>query len=380
MTVVGATLGVVLVLVAAVFVVNRARGSGDDDRAKPRTQRTLLLQIPADDGSLLAGALVATDPATGRAAVLLLPSRVLTEVPGHGDTTFGRALTLGGAELSKDTLANLLGVVIDGTWTLTSPGLQGLVNAVAGVVVDVDADVTRTTKDGVTEVLVKAGAKQTLDGESAAKYATFIAPDEQELARLPRLQAVLEGLLERLPKTPQAVTELLPGAAGSVASLPPATIAEQLMALADARQRQAMSPAVLPVSEVDAGGEQVTYRMERVELDGLVQKDFAGSVPENPFGSKNRVLVRNGVGTAGIGHSVTKKLLPAGFRVVGTGNAPTFDHQETVVLVFSNADEDVELGRRVAEVLGVGEDAVQLSEFDQTVADVIVIIGADYKR
>jgi len=272
-----------------------------------------------------------------------------------------------------------MGVIIDGTWTLTTPDLQALVNAVAGVVVDVDADVTRKDKEGVTEVLLKAGAHQTLDGESAVRYATFVAPDEQELARLPRLQAVLQGLLERLPETTQAVTALLPGTAGSLASLPPATLAEQLLALADAHKREAMSPAVLPVSEVDAGGEQVTYRLERVELDGLVQKDLAASVPDNPFGSKNRVLVRNGVGTAGLGQSVTRRLIPAGFRVVGTGNAPTFDYEKTVVLVFDSADEDVEVGQRVAEVLGVSEDAVQLSDIDQTVADVIVIVGRDYK-
>lgn len=379
LTVVGSALGVVLLVVAAVFAVDRLRGDAKGEGTKPRTQRTVLLQIPADDGTAQVGALIATDPETGRAAVMLLPSRVLTEVPGHGDTTFGRALALGGADLSRDTLANLMGVIVDGTWTLTAPGLQAMVDEVGGVIVDVDADVTRKDKDGVTEVLLKAGAQQTLDGESAVRFATFVAPDEQELARLPRLQAVLEGLVERLPKTAPAVSALLPGTAGSVASVPPATLAEQLMALADARRREAMSPAVLPVSEVDAGGEQVTYRLEQVELDNLVQKDFAGSVPENPFGSKNRVLIRNGVGTAGLGQSVTRKLLPAGFRVVGTGNAPTFDHEKTVVLVFDSADEDVELGQRVAEVLGVSDDAVQLSDIDQTVADVIVIIGRDYK-
>jgi anionic cell wall polymer biosynthesis LytR-Cps2A-Psr (LCP) family protein len=246
-------------------------------------------------------------------------------------------------------------------------------------VVDVDGDVTRTDKDGVTEVLLKAGPKQTLDGESAARYATFAGPDEQELARLPRLQAVLDGILARLPDTPEATTRLLPGGAGSLSSVAPATLATLLHELAAASATNAVSYTVLPVTEVDTGGEDVTYRIERAEVDALVQKDLAGSVPQSPFGSKNRVLVRNGVGTAGIGQSVTRKLTPAGFRVVGTGNAPTFDYKETVVLVFNSSDEDAELGRRVAEVLGVGEDAVRLSDLDQTVADVIVIVGADFK-
>lgn len=376
---VGAALAVLLIAAVATYIVKRRGGDGDGGAPPPRTQRTLLLQIPADDKTALASALLASDPASGRGSMTLLPSRVISEVPGHGDTLFGRAVALGGPELARNTLANLLGVIVDGTWTLTPAGLGSLVDAVDGVVVDVNSDVTRKGKDGRTEVVLKAGAAQTLDGESAVAYATFVGAEEQELARLARLQVVLEGVIKRLPDSTEAIGKLVGGKAGSAATMPTGEIAKLLRGLAVGYGKDAVSPSVLPVTEIDTGGEGNTYRIESDAVEALVQKDLAGSVPHNRFGANNRVLVRNGVGTAGIGQSVTAKLTPAGFRVVGTGNAPTFDHAQTAVLVFEEGDEAVEAGRRVAEVLGVSEDAVRLSHVNQSVADVIVIVGKDYK-
>jgi hypothetical protein len=156
-------------------------------------------------------------------------------------------------------------------------------------------------------------------------------------------------------------------------------LAEQLRLLAVADAAAAVSYAVLPVTELEFGGDEVTYKLEAAQVQALIDSNLAASVPVSGFGRDNRVLIQNGVGTAAISRTVSKKLLPAGFRVVGSGNADNFDYQKTVVLIFDDSAKSVAVGERVAEVLGVPEGAVQISTVEQTTADVIVIVGADYK-
>ncbi len=90
-----------------------------------------------------------------------------------------------------------------------------------------------------------------------------------------------------------------------------------------------------------------------------------------------RVLVLNGVGTPGLGEAVRAKLAPAGFVFVGSRNAPEFGYATTQVLVPEATQEAQALGERVAEALGVPPTSVGTQEFG-TVADVVVLVGADF--
>ncbi len=64
----------------------------------------------------------------------------------------------------------------------------------------------------------------------------------------------------------------------------------------------------------------------------------------------------------------------AGFRVVDTKNADNFNYATTKIVVQRG---DVKQGEEIARMLGVGTVEQQPSE--QDVADVIVIVGKDYK-
>ncbi len=85
------------------------------------------------------------------------------------------------------------------------------------------------------------------------------------------------------------------------------------------------------------------------------------------------VIVLNGNGVPGIGQSVAEHLLPGGFRVVVSENASTFDHRETLVVVGSA--DDVALGQRVRDLLGVGSVSVSVGS---GIAPVTVVVGKDF--
>lgn len=126
----------------------------------------------------------------------------------------------------------------------------------------------------------------------------------------------------------------------------------------------------LPVQPIDLGGETY-YEPQRDQIADLLLQWWGVSVGAED--SAVRVIIYNGVGTAGIAGDAAQQLIEAGMRVVDTRNADRFDYANTLIVV---QDGDMAQGSLIAEALGVGEVIDQPS--DQDVADVIVIIGADY--
>ena len=370
---------IALVVAAAGAAIYRRhrKAATTSPHVKARTQRTLLLEIPSPDGDAIASALFATDPATGNASIVLVPARMLSQVPGFGSASFGEALKFGGAQLANDTLANQLGVIIDDGWVATQADLAALVDGVAGVDVEVDTELPGGKES--SDVVLRPG-QQHLGGQAAAAFATYGIPGQPELGRLTRFQLVLAALLDKLPKKAAQITPLVPvpkRQAGSTATRPDA-IAQSLQLLAQARAVQQLTYKPIPVIDIDNGSDTETTRADPDQLAALVQADLAGSVPANDFRPDNRIVVRNGVGTAGVGQSVTRRLNAAGFSVVQTGNADNFDYKLSQVLIFDSGDRAVSEGEAVAAALGLLADRVEVSVDQQSVADVIVTIGADY--
>jgi len=87
-----------------------------------------------------------------------------------------------------------------------------------------------------------------------------------------------------------------------------------------------------------------------------------------------RAEVRNGNGEPGVGQSVGTQLIPAGFRIVLSENADTFDHQTTQIIAAGTENEPA--AEQASQALGVGK--VIVSQVPSGLADVTVIVGHDY--
>ena len=367
----------VLVLLAAAFAIYLAVDSPPVPQAptagKSRTQSTVLFQVRGPDGAGVANALLAHDPQERAGAVVLTPPQVLVNVAGAGQLPLGRALTSVPPAASRDALSDLVGVVIDQGWTLTLPGLIALVDGLGGIAADVDVPVVQGQS-----VLLNPGGQQ-LDGSRAAAFLTYLAAGEQEQARLARIQEVLDGLLDKLPQTPAALAPVLAGLGeGSVSTLAPLDLAAFLLGLGADDDGGQLQYAVLPIVPIDPGGGVMAFRIDPERVRALVDRLLADSVPAGAREQGNRVLVLNGVGTPGLGEAARKKLVPAGFVFVGSRNAPTFGVATTQVLVPAATSEGRVLGERVAAALGVPPASVATQEFG-TVADVVVLVGADFR-
>ena len=373
---IGSLLGVLALLAGGFAVYLAAADTPVPPPAPPvamgRTQTTLLLQVAGADGASIANALLGHDPGRQAGAVLLLPPQVLVNVPGSGPASLG-ALAALPADTSRAALSDLAGVVVDNSWTLTKPALAALVDTFGGVSVEVDAPVV----NGPT-VLIPPGV-QRLDGARAVALLGFLAPGEQEQARLARVQDVFDALLDVLLGTPAELAPVLQGLGeGSVSSLAPPGLAAFLLGLAEDDENAQLQYDVLPVVPIDPGEGVTAFRVDGDRTRALIGRLFADSVPPGVGEPGNRVLVLNGVGTPGLGEVVRGKLVPAGFVFVGSRNAPSFGVATTQILVPAATAEAQALGQRVAAAIGVPPTSVATQEFG-TVADVVVLVGADFQ-
>jgi len=369
------TFVVLLALAAAAFAVWLAVDAPPRPvaaAAEVRSQSTLLLQVQAEDRTAVASALLAADPDDQTGAVLLVPQQVLVTVPGIGPLPFGRGLASAPPKGSRDALSDLLGVTVDEGWVLSSARLAELVDLLGGIPVEVDVPVVA---DGA--VLLDVGP-QRVDGARAVQLLQYLAPSEPEQSRMARLQEVLDGVLTSLPAERAELVALLEGLGPeSDSTLTPPELADRLLAVTAADGEGQLQYDNLPVLPIDTGVGVTAFRVDPPKLLSVVDRLLADSVPAGVREGGNRVLVLNGVGTPGLGEAVRARLAPAGFVFVGSRNAPDFGHPTTRVLVPRATAEAQALGGRVAQAIGVPPTSVVLQDFG-TVADVVVLVGADF--
>ena len=103
------------------------------------------------------------------------------------------------------------------------------------------------------------------------------------------------------------------------------------------------------------------------DLDDLMTELFGTTAPA-------RAEVRNGNGSPGVGGQVGAQLIPAGFRIVLSDNADTFDYKTTEVIA-NGTDNETEAAAAL-DAIGVGK--ITVSQVPSGLADVSVTVGQDY--
>jgi anionic cell wall polymer biosynthesis LytR-Cps2A-Psr (LCP) family protein len=374
---------VVVVGLVAWLLAGRSGTSGTKAPAAAatgRTQTTLLLELKGNLAVAVDSALLAHDSANHDGAVVLVPSNVQTQVPGFGSMPFGQALSVGDPNAPTGALADLIGVTVDGSWTLTQTALAALVDKIGGVTVAVDKDVT-TSANGTTTIVVPAGT-QKLNGANAALFASFQATGEPDQAELTRFDAVLKQVLAGLPKTQAGLSATLASlGAGSTTSFAPATLATFLLGLAADNTAGSMTDQQLPVTPLSTGTGQDAYTLDTAKTATLVSTELAASVPASRKATGNRVYVQNQVGTPGLGETARSRLVAAGFVYVQGQNTADMPNATapSVVVILGPSSAQIDQGDAVARSLGLPISDVRVANDGFTVADVLVKLGADYK-
>ncbi|MGL5857321.1 MAG: LCP family protein [Angustibacter sp.] len=372
-------IGLVLALVAAAagWAVLRSAGQAPESNRPASTSaapQRLLAVVLSAERQVTGVSLLAAGP--GGAQHILVPSRLLLDVPGAGRMPLSQALAVG-AQAPTAAVADALGVRVAGSWQLDSDALAALVDAVGGVDVDVDVDVPASRSKGAA-ILVPAGDGQKLEGELAARYAELLLDEEPETSRSARQERVLTAVLAALPVDAGARRTLL----ARLPDAPRGPALDLVVALTgqlrDVAESGALPATGVPVREIDAGGAEVAYGLQTDAVRKLTQDRLAGAAIAEPAGGRLRVLVRNGVGAPGLGEQARTRLVAAGLQYVGGGNVAGFGVRTTVVLIPDAGSQQRIRALRVATALGLDARALRTTEQLPSVADVVVVLGRDF--
>jgi hypothetical protein len=370
---------VVVLLVAGVgaVVLDRRDAGSDRPPAAPGgvpSQRLLAVSL-ADGGQIIGLSLLAAGP--GGAQQVLVPSRLLLDVPGAGRIPVAQSLAIGPSAPGA-AVADALGVRVAGSWVLDVGALAGLVDRLGGVTVKVDVDVPVSAKVGAA-ILVPAGDRRRLTGKQAVAYAALIVGEEPEAARLARQERVLTAVLAGLPAADGPRRALLAGLPGAPQGPALGTVVTITGALRGVAAGGSLPSTVLPVSEIDSGGAVAAYGLDTDGAARLTRSRLSGAAIAEPPGGRVRVLVQNGVGAPGLGQAARAQLVAAGLRYVGGGNVAGFGVRQTVVLLPDASSAQRARGAAVARALGLGQGSLRITDSAPTVADVVVVLGQDYR-
>jgi anionic cell wall polymer biosynthesis LytR-Cps2A-Psr (LCP) family protein len=375
----GAMAAVLVVAAGGWWLLGRDGNSSNPSDSAQHKQRTLLIQVAGPDGTAKGSALLGVRTDEKRAAAVLVPSRLIVDAPGSGSVAFGETLGLPDHQAPAKALTDLIGVTVDGSWVLTPAGLSALVDKVGGVPAEVDVDVVTKDAAGADQVVVRAGS-QHLGGPAAVAYATYAVAEEPEQARLARFNDVLDGVLRGLPDQTREIEGTVTSLkAGSSTTIGVTLLGQILKAAHDVAKDGDMLSDVLPVNTIATGSGEESYGVNAQQAAALMQARFAPSLVADTAGGAVRVLVQNGVGTPGLVDKARTKLVKAGFRFVNGGNASAFGEKTSTVLIPDSAPASVDRGAAVAAALGLPASAVGVSGQGQTVAEVIVVLGRDFK-
>ena len=126
--------------------------------------------------------------------LLNIPRDSYVNIPNWGYSKINHSFAYGGADLTKETVENLLGVEISNTVIINFKSFERVIDILGGVDVNVAFDFSENLSDG-NSFNFKEGA-MTLTGEQALAYARMRKQDaEGDFGRGKRQQEIIESLI-----------------------------------------------------------------------------------------------------------------------------------------------------------------------------------------
>ncbi|TLQ45955.1 LCP family protein [Streptomyces marianii] len=368
-------LAVVLALVLAggvgyLWYAGKLPGTSDPGGAQttatgPEKRDVIVLHLHNTRKKGTSTALLVDNATTRQGTTVLLPNSLSVADDEGVATTLGKSVDEDGTTGTRESIGNLLGTRVSGTWRLDTPFLENLVELVGGIDITTDTDVPGAKKGEAP--LVKKGENQTLNGRMAVGYATYRAPGEAEAKQLQRFGQVMYGVLRKMPSDAKAATVTVETLAQILdPSLPEKDLGASLAKLAEHAKGGDYKTAVLPVQDDGRLGQEAS--------DSVVKDVLGGRVSAPEQGAAVRVGVRNASGDGDATESTRIVLVNGGYAFVDAGEA---EPESSTQVVYGDAAQK-QNAVEVAKTLGLDESAVEKGRAASN-ADVLVVLGRDYE-
>jgi hypothetical protein len=345
------------------------------------TQTTVLLQVKDASGNSVGNVVLVaaknevaeqSDPA-GRGAALLVPAELNVESAALDTQPFGGDMPTA-APAGKDALTTLIGVDVDGVWSMDALTFASLLSNLSGVTVTVDADSAAAVVDPTSGKAIFQAGTQDMSGDKAAYYATYHPKGEAPAKQLARFGQVVQAMLAKVPHQTSTTAAVLNSlAAVPDPALPNDKLAAILTALGGEEQGNRFAEQTLPVRPDGTGV------MDLDKASAVVKALLDGAAKAKDNGGLTRVSVADGTGRADTVSSramAQSKLVGGGYTPVDQGVVPS----TPTTFVTVPSQDAMTLGKQVAQALGLPDSAVKVTPFDTTLTDARVVLGADWTQ
>ena len=190
------------------------------------TQTTVLFQLKDIAGNAVGSVVLVADrgavggnaSATGKGAAVLIPPQMSVTVTGLASQPFGGEMSAAAqtgatpgdaqsvvAPAGKQAVSDLLGVDVDGVWSVDEITFAAFIDSIGTVILDTNATVPGV--DG--KAVVQQGNREQLSGPQAVLYATYRAPGETPDKQLARFGQVVAAMLAKIPADTSTTEKLL---------------------------------------------------------------------------------------------------------------------------------------------------------------------------
>lgn len=273
--------------------------------------------------------------------LLAIPPKTVVSVPGRGYEAVGDTAAVGRPDAVAGAVENILGIRVDAATGMPLASLAPLVDRIGGI-----------EAEDVDDVLgeQRLNGQQTVEYLRATKAGTGEAGDD---TRFIRWLEVTTAIVTKAYEKPDVLQEI--------------PQAHRPMFVATGSGRTEVLD--LPVEAIGAG----LARPDGEDVARLVRDYFLTSTKT---GRVVRIVVMNGNGRPGTGQMVARILVPSGFRLVSSLNAPKFNVETTRIVAGS--EDYLEEAYMAQRLLGVGE--VYVVDQASLVADLSIVVGKDFLR
>lgn len=351
-------------------------------------------KVPEDKARTDTMMILSVDPQSKTAFILSIPRDSRVELEGQSKKTkINHAHSKGGIPLTLATVKKTINLPIHHYIRVNYQALIKTVDDVGGVEVNVPQDMDWDDYSGNLHIHLKAGP-QTLNGEQAMQFVRFRQGyANKDLGRIETQQYFLEMLFRkvispqsivRIPnyletmyeyvETDMSKKEIL-SLAATVIKINPDKI-EKKMLPGKAKTINGISYYIL---DEEAQIEMMDYLLsaqypdKEVLIPETITEEGEVQEVEKP---KYSIFIYNGSGVPKVARRVSDLLKIEDLPVSYSGNASNFDYKQTMIYYKENKD----VAKKIKEILEVGKIKEGTRAVDYREPDIVIIIGADFKK
>lgn len=160
--------------------------------------------------------LATVDPKKKSASLLSIPRDTRVHVPGYGYDKINVAYSLGGHELTQDTVEEFLDTPVEHYVLIKVPAFKRIIDAIGGVDIDVEKRmyyVDEWDDDGGLVIDLYPGP-QHMDGATAITYVRY-RDEDGDIGRIERQQKFMKAVMDQImspsiiPRLPSIIREVM---------------------------------------------------------------------------------------------------------------------------------------------------------------------------